>query len=166
MTKQNIVLTSLNISKSLVISKTIAQKLDMIFYDINQSLNYENFDIKANIKNYEKFCNDNLLKQKKVVAFCPLNFLAKNDNYKKIKIKSYLIYLKFEKNDINFTKVDYNLGFAFDTEDKFCQNISELTINVFNNTSIEDILEKLNEFLSSRGFYDNWRKNSKWIKSA
>lgn len=160
MRNHNFIFLSLENLTTKTTAKLIAENLQMIFVDLKNEIS-KNLIAENLIHNFDKMIADKienetitkLLGLKNQIIFCTIDLLNKTKLLKKIKENSKIIYIKYKKQDISTDNFSYNMGYAFDTEDKFCQNISDLIIEYKKNMQIEKIIEKMRQICD---------KESKW----
>ena len=158
--ENNIVVISLDEKYIKNLSKKIAKLLKYTFVDTKKIFanSLQKFDLlqqinKKTIKNSQNATIKQIFEQNRQLIFCTIEIINTSKNLDIIQKKAKIIYFRYPKKLIFKNKFSYNMGYAFDTEDKFCQNICDLTINCKKNATIDEIIEKV------RHIYD---KESKW----
>jgi len=165
MIKKNIAIVSLETNISKKISKQIAEKFDMFFADTNDILSYKlqnkkfenNIDINLLEKKQKELLND-INNYENTTIFCNFELLTQSNNLEIIKNNAILVYLKVDKDEFQKDNLSFNLGYAFDFEDKFCEQNCDIKIEITKDTKIDDILNILTRFLSKGEFVWQFKK--------
>lgn len=158
MLKKNIAIVALATEKAKQTSKIIAKKLGLVFIDTN--------DIVASLLNQSdlfqpklqtlKNANEELLAKiktlKQTIIFCNFELLSGANNLKKLKDCAIILYLKYCQASNLKDDSNYNLGYAFDVESKFCEQNADITIEVNSKTTTDDILFELKQFIDKGEF--------------
>ena len=153
MIKKNVAIVCLDNNDAKKISKKIAEKLNMIFADIDDIISQkisEQDSTETNLeglKDAQKALFEEMENFDNTVICCNVEFLTKDNNLETIKKCSKIIYLKCQKTEIIQDNLSFNLGYAFDIENEFCEKNADFVVEIAKNSVIDEILQIIRECL-------------------
>ncbi|MGN1223347.1 MAG: shikimate kinase [Christensenellales bacterium] len=163
--KDNITIVALNKRYRKNIAKKLANTLQMFYLDINELVKYELFDVKKVIKlsGLDYFSNEetkivkSVSKYENTLCTLDLDTFFNNDNYKYLKEKNLIIFLKLNYDDfkLQLEKERLNNKYenllelkVFDERNKVLEKLCDIVVDLsLNEKNYEDkIIEEIKKY--------------------